>query len=281
MRPRPAVAWWWPGPRPDAPPVTTATASLISTERCPFSNRSRADQLIGWETSRPYPVPQDRLGVGAGHPRWRRRAGLAAGEARCGPRLQAVGARVVERVALGDVRFVEHLAERQHRRHAGIGAGEHLGPVVAVVLADGLGQRRAQFRPPGDVVLRGQFGGVRGRACRAVRRRTAARSRRRRRSGHRSTRRCRSRARRCRACSRRARRTTRRWRGTPTSSGSARWSRRPSRRRPPVPCRRSAVRTARRGCPPAGTSIRRRSRRRCSAAAPAARPCGRRRAAGR
>ena len=83
----------------------------------------------------------------------------AAREPRRGHRLQIVAV-PVEGVALGDVRLGLDLAERQHRRHAGVGVGEDLRPVVAVLGGDGLGDRGAQLGPAAHVVLVGQVGTV-------------------------------------------------------------------------------------------------------------------------
>src|SRR5579875_1770485 len=147
-------------PRPDAPPVTSATASLISTRASFPPADGWADLLVGWGL---YPVAEDGFGVGSRLPRRSRLVGDRAGKPRGRPRLQpAVG--LVEGVALGDMRLGLHLAERQHRCHAGIGIGEHFGPVVAVLRGEHLGEPGPQLGPAGAVVLAGQVGGVQAEA---------------------------------------------------------------------------------------------------------------------
>lgn len=125
---------------------------------------------------------------------------------------------------------------------------------------------------------RGRFAGAARRRLDPIRpawpHRTAAQWRRQRRSGRRRIRRCRSRVPRRRACWPLLCRSTCPSLASPTSSESARWTRRPSPHRRPGPCRSSAAPIARPGCRPAGTSSRRRSHQPGSAAAPVARRPG-------
>ena len=194
-----------------------------------------------------------------GRPRCRRpsRRAASASAARCGRTAAPARARGCRRrprrrgrtcprsVMCGSVSTSAKLSTG---RDARVGAVEHLGPVVAVVGGERLGERRPQLRPAAHVVLVGQVGAGPGRARRAAARRTAARSRRPRRTCRRRFRRCRSTG--APVSSMLVPRSSVHmpWRGSPTSSASARWSRRPSRRRRPGPCRRSAAPTARRGC---------------------------------
>ncbi len=117
--------------------------------------------------------------------------GHAAREPRRGRRVQ-VAVLAVEGVALGDVRFGLDLGERQHRRDAGVGAGEHRGPVVAVVGGERLGEPRPQFGPAAHVVLVGQVGRVEAEPCQQLGVELRLDRTRPRRSGRRRSRRCRS-----------------------------------------------------------------------------------------
>ena len=198
------------------------------------------------------------------------RLGLRPGQRgrRCGENRGAGAAwrrpsAIHDRPARREVRVRRRLAERQHRRHAGVGAVEDRGPLVA-----GPGrERRPRTAPAARASVDGRPapGGVAGRgpARRAARRRTAARARR--------PPSCRRR-RRCR-CRRTARRRRAGWRparpprcpspvnarGSSASAGS-----------PPStiaasttwPGPRAAPRAARRGCRRPAASSRRRSRRR-------------------
>src|ERR1700761_7468650 len=141
-------------PRPEAPPVTTATASLISMRVLPIL-QTCANQPVGWGL---YPAREDGFDVGR---RVRRpgRVRCGAGKPRSGPRLQAP-VDFVERVALGDVRLALHLAEGQHRCDARVGVGEHLGPVVTILTAEPLREHGPQFWPARHVVLVRQVGAV-------------------------------------------------------------------------------------------------------------------------
>src|ERR1700730_2038749 len=139
-------------PRPDAPPVTTATtseASLISTECFPSFG-----QPTGWLGL--YPVAEYLFDVAH---RLRRARCVRPGprEPRGRHRLQTA-IDLVKGVPLGDVRLGVCFAECQHRRDAGVGIGEHLCPVVAVVTGERFRQQGPQFGPAGDVVLRRQIG---------------------------------------------------------------------------------------------------------------------------